>query len=100
MMDRETEVLEMIKSALSSAKPLLGNRKVVLFGSRACGRAKPRSDFDLAVTGAPMPLNDFYTIEGMLEKLPTLYRIDWIDLARADTKFAQRALRQYEVIYG
>ena len=79
----------------------LGGRQVVLFGSRAQGKAKPRSDFDLGVIGdTPLPLVDFFAIEDMLNELPTLYRIDWVDLARVSERFRSQALQKAEVIYG
>jgi hypothetical protein len=54
----------------------LANRQVVLFGSRAHGTAKPRSDFDIGVCGASvMPYDDFYSLADQIELLPTLYRI-------------------------
>lgn len=78
----------------------LGGRQVVLFGSRAQGKAKSRSDFDLGVVGdTPLPLVDFFAIEDMLDELPTLYRIDWVDLARVSERFRSQALQKVEVIY-
>jgi len=78
----------------------LGGRQVVLFGSRAQGKAKPRSDFDLGVVGdTPLPLADFFAIEDMLDELPTLYRIDWVDFARVSERFRTQALKRVEVIY-
>lgn len=78
----------------------LGGRQVVLFGSRAQGKAKSRSDFDLGVVGdTPLPLVDFFAIEDMLDELPTLYRIDWVDLARVSERFRSQALQKMEVIY-
>ena len=79
----------------------LAGREVVLFGSRARGRAKPRSDFDLGVVGdRPPPLADFHAIEDMLDARPTLYRIDWVDLGGVGSRFRERALRDPQVIYG
>jgi predicted nucleotidyltransferase len=100
MTERETQVLDMIRAALLRAKPLLGGRQVVLFGARAGHRAKPRSDFDLGVLGPPLPPRDFSAIEDMLENLPTLYRIDWVDLSRAEPRFVERTLREHRVIHG
>jgi len=78
----------------------LGGRQVVLFGSRAQGKAKSRSDFDLGVVGdTPLPLVDFFAIGDMLDELPTLYRIDWVDLARVSERFRSQALQKVEVIH-
>lgn len=97
---REAEVKRMIVQTLRAAGVRLGGRKVVLFGSRARGKARPRSDFDIGVVGSsPLPLADFYAIEDMLDELPTLYRIDWVDFARTTERFRERALKDVEVLY-
>lgn len=91
----------MIVDALKSSDEALAGRRVVLFGSRAHGRARERSDFDIGVVGdAPLPLSDYYAIEDKLDALPTLYRIDWVDFARASETFRHRALPGAKVIHG
>jgi predicted nucleotidyltransferase len=53
---REREIKAMIVNVLRANAARLEGRKVVLFGSRARGEARPRSDFDLGVMGdQPMP---------------------------------------------
>jgi predicted nucleotidyltransferase len=97
---RETEIKLLIQHRLRQMAKLLGNRKVYLFGSRAGGRAKSRSDFDIGVLGdEPLPLRDFYAVEEALDELPTLYRIDWVDLNRAPAAFRERAMTSAEVLY-
>lgn len=81
------------------ADSLVGHR-VVLFGSRAQGQGRPRSDFDLAVVGdEPLPLKDFYALADELDALPTLYRFDWVDMARVSERFRASALEHVEVIH-
>jgi len=100
MTDRETEVLETIRAVLADAADLLRGHRVVLFGSRAAGVARPRSDFDIGVDGgAALPLSAFYSIADKLESLRTLYRIDWVDLCRVSAGFRAEALKQCRVIY-
>lgn len=85
---REQEIRAMLIQVMRTNTNRLGGRQVVLFGSRAQGKAKSRSDFDLGVVGdTPLPLVDFFAIEDMLDELPTLYRIDWVDLARVSERF-------------
>jgi predicted nucleotidyltransferase len=97
---RAQEVLEMIIDTLRTNSDRLHGHKVVLFGSRARGSAKSRSDFDLGVVGEePLPLEDFFALEDLLDELPTLYRIDWVDFARASDAFRARALQAVEVIH-
>jgi len=42
---------------------------------------------------------DFFALEDLLDELPTLYRIDWVDFARAGDAFCARALQAVEVIH-
>ena len=51
-------------------------RKVILFGSRARGSHTERSDIDIAVSG----VKDFSALEEEIEMLPTLYKIDTVNL--------------------
>ena len=97
---RQDEIVVLLKRLFHEFAPQLRGYKVVLFGSRAAGRAGPRSDFDLGVLGTtPIPLSLFYQIEDKLEALPTLYKIDWVDLNRVADEFRQRALQHAEVLY-
>jgi predicted nucleotidyltransferase len=90
----------MLIETLHSVANRLGRRKVVLFGSRALGTARDRSDFDVGVVGdEAMPLEDFYAIEDLIEALPTLYRIDWVDLARVSQNFRTAAMEHAEILY-
>jgi predicted nucleotidyltransferase len=98
--ERPEAVLDMIRQCMESAGTDLRGYKIVLFGSRAAGRAGPRSDFDIGVIGErPMPLDVFFQIEDKLEALPTLYSIDWVDLSRALPAFRENALKEASVIY-
>jgi predicted nucleotidyltransferase len=82
-------------------KPSTKGHQVFLIGSRANGRARPRSDFDLGVIGPEaLPLKTFHEIEDALENLPTLYRIDWVDLNGVSDRFRRMALSEGKVLYG
>jgi len=98
-MNRETEIKAEIVDVMRRNAERLRGHKVFLFGSRATGRARPHSDFDIGVVGnEPLPLIDFYAIEDQLDELPTLYKIDWIDFNRTSLRFSERAMQQVEVI--
>ncbi len=47
----------------------------------------------------PLPLAAFYKLEDMMEELPTLYKIDLVDLNRTSNKFQQQALQHTETLY-
>ena len=97
---REDQIKKMIADQLYSARALLQGHKVYLYGSRAQGKSRPRSDFDIGVWGKePLSLAAFYKLEDMLEELPTLYKIDLVDLNRTSAKFQEQALKQVETLY-
>jgi predicted nucleotidyltransferase len=100
-MSRDEQILLMIRQCLSAFGDSLKGHQVLLIGSRANGKARPRSDFDLGVIGhGSLPLKTFYEIEDALEKIPTLYRIDWVDLNGVSDQFRRIALFEGKVLYG
>jgi predicted nucleotidyltransferase len=100
-MSREEQILSWIREGLRSYSDELSGYKVILFGSRARRNHRERSDFDIGVVGdSPLPLKTYYRISDFLESLPTLYRIDWVDLNRAVNKLRENALRSSVVLYG
>ena len=96
---------EKIKDALrqicaTMTDELIGHR-VVLFGSRAAGVARERSDFDVGVLGdTPLPLKTFFKMEDLFDEIETLHRIDWVDFNRVSPEFRREALKKTEVLYG
>src|SRR5258708_6699623 len=67
--------------------------RLFLFGSRAEGRADPRSD--IGIEGpAPVPREAMALIEEELEEAPTLYTIEVVDFARVPENFRQVAKRR------
>lgn len=64
---------------------------VILFGSRAKGTARERSDFDIAVSG----VEQFDSLEEELEELPTLYKIDLVNLDTCENRLLLEDIRQY-----
>ena len=100
-MRREDEIKKLLRSCFGEFKKELAGWTVVLFGSRADGTARDRSDFDIGIVGpGPLPLKTFFRIEDRLDHLDTLYKLDWIDLNRADESFRDEALRHAEVLYA
>jgi predicted nucleotidyltransferase len=66
--------------------------RIFLFGSRAEGTARERSDIDIGIDGpGPVPLETLSLIQEELEEAPTLYTIDVVDFARVPEKFRRVA---------
>lgn len=69
-MRREDEIKNMLGSCFREFEKELAGWKVVLFGSRADGTARDRSDFDIGIVGPePLPRKIFFKIEDRLERL-------------------------------
>jgi len=96
----EDSVEQSICRILEEHREALRGHCVLLFGSRADGRAGHFSDFDLGVDGSEaMDLASFYELQDALEEIPTLYQLDWLDLNRASPKVSENARRQGRVLY-
>ena len=66
--------------------------RIFLFGSRAAGTARERSDIDIGIEGpAPVPRVTLAAIEDDLDEAPTLYSIEVVDFARVSETFRQVA---------
>lgn len=96
-----TRIMEEIRKACARMAADLEGYRVVLFGSRAAGDARDRSDLDVGVLGdAPLPLKTFYEMEDLFDRIETLYRIDWVDLNRVSPEFRREAMKKTETLYG
>ena len=90
----------MIKNVLKLFKTELAGYRVFVFGSRRTGRHGRMSDIDVGVLGkSPLDATVFYRIEDAFERLPTLRRVEWIDLKEASPRFRQMAVQSGEVLY-
>jgi len=66
---RHAEIVVLFKLLFRELAPQLQGYKIVLFGSRAAGRALARSDFDLGVLGAkPMPFNPLAVVQNFEDR--------------------------------
>lgn len=65
--------------------------RIVLYGSRAKGTARERSDIDIAVTG----VEDFDTLAEAVENLPTLYSVDLLNLDTCRNQLLLEDIKQY-----
>lgn len=71
-----------------------GIKKVILFGSRARGTNRERSDIDLAVSGGN-PLDFYYDVE---EEARTLLMFDVVNLDRGITKELEQEIERDGVV--
>lgn len=75
--------------------------RVLLFGSRATGFAKPGSDIDLAVIAPGMSQREFSRLWNELEDLPLVYTFDilhWDQLTQETLK--AKILKEGKVLYA
>ena len=66
-------------------------KKVILYGSRAKGTARERSDIDIAVSG----VDNFELLVEKVEELPTLYSVDMVNMATCRNQLLLEDIRQY-----
>ena len=88
------DLVEVAKFAASIVRRHLPDPdyQVFLFGSRATGLARARSDIDIGIEGpAPVPREALAAIHEELEDAPTVYTIDVVDFARLPEKFREVA---------
>lgn len=64
---------------------------VILFGSRAKGTNTERSDIDIAVKG----VKNIWELQEKLEEIPTLYKIDLVDLDTCKNQLLMEDIEQY-----
>lgn len=89
------EIQKTIRAVAKNTKTLLpSGYKVLLFGSWAEGNARSGSDIDIGILGnKPLPHRTLIQIRSCVDDLPTLRKIDIVDLARASDRFRTRALK-------
>ncbi len=66
-------------------------KEVLLYGSRAKGTARERSDIDIAVSGA----ENFDILVEKVEELPTLYSVDLVNMDTCKNQLLLEDIRQY-----
>lgn len=66
-------------------------KEVILYGSRAKGTARERSDIDIAVSG----VEQFDMLTEKVEDLPTLYSVDLLNMDTCRNQLLLEDIRQY-----
>ena len=80
-----------------SAEPSV--RRVILFGSRARGDARPRADVDLAVEAPGASARDWLRLAEMAEAAETLLSIDLVRVEEAPDELRQRIGNEGRTLY-
>ncbi len=77
------------------ARRVLGNEiDVIWFGSWPKGTAAPHADIDIAVAGSQaVPPQHIAELRAQIDDLPTLHKIDLVDLQTVSESFKQEILR-------
>ena len=93
-MTREDTIKELIRQEILKVASELRGYRIFLFGTRATGDARERSDFDIGILGdEPVSLRTFYRIDDLLENIETLHKMDFVDLNRAAPSLKREALK-------
>ena len=67
---------------------------MILYGSRAKGTSRERSDIDIAVSG----VDNFDELAAMVEELPTLYSVDLLNIDTCRNELLLEDIRQYKIM--
>lgn len=87
------------RRGLAAVAADFGLRLVVLFGSRARGRARPDSDWDIAVAGCSS--QHYWALYGALQgTLTERAMLDLVRLESADALFRYEIMRDAVLLYG
>lgn len=73
--------------------------RVILFGSRARGDARPRSDVDLAVEAPGASAAEWQRLADIVEDADTLLSIDLVRLEEAPEELHRRILAEGRTLY-
>lgn len=96
MQKTEMENTMTAEEYLEAIKKICGRyhaKKVLLFGSRAKGLARPESDFDIAVYGLP----DVQPIADAIDDLPTLFSADIVNMETCRSPGMIREVEKYGI---
>lgn len=89
---------EIARDVARLARSLLGkDAEVIWFGSWPQGKARPRSDIDVAISiGDPISPERMSILQEAVDDLPTLYEIDIVDLNATGAKLREEILKHGE----
>ena len=95
-MDIDDTLIEVQKIIERHAPP---GTQTILFGSWAKGDAQPNSDLDVGILAPKLvPFEIITRIRNEVEAIPTLRKIDVVDLNAVDAPFREAALAHHRVL--
>ena len=84
---------EVKKKIIGILNGLFGHPKIYLYGSRAKGTFRDRSDIDVAVdAGRDLDSSEIGEARSVLEATNIIYKIDVVDLSSAGPEFKEQIL--------
>ncbi len=86
------EIIDVVKDHLQPDR-------IILFGSRAKGKKKEYSDFDIAVEGVEMDIRKERLLKDALDEKLGIFSVDIIDLDHAESDFRELVLQTGKVLY-
>jgi len=96
MGSREDEILTNIIELL---KKYLNPAQIILFGSRAKQSFNKNADFDLAIDKERPDIRTQRELEGEIEEISGLYKVDIVYLRSVSTPFKEIIMKTGRIIY-
>jgi predicted nucleotidyltransferase len=90
---------DLINTIINIVKEHLHPKRIILFGSRATGREKKYSDFDIAVEGVDMDIRKERLLKDALDEKMRIYTVEVIDLDKVDDGFREIVMKTGRIIY-
>lgn len=95
-----SHVEDALRQIVQRARRVLNLKRVVLFGSRARGDARPDSDIDLAFEHGSSAARWAEFVNEMQDAAPTLLSLDLLDLSAAEPALRARVEAEGRLLYG
>ncbi len=96
---KEKEIKPLLRGVVRIVRKYVQDRSyhILLFGSWATLQSVPTSDIDVGILG-PGPLDDLVMarIREQIDRLPTLRKIEVVDLLSVEDRFREKAERNAE----
>jgi predicted nucleotidyltransferase len=90
---------KIIKDIIDVVITFIHPSRVIMFGSRAGGKAREYSDFDIAVEGVEMDIRKERLLKEALDRKMGIFTVDLINLDKADREFKRLISQKGKVIY-